>query len=167
VEGSIRKAGSRLRVTAQLIDTDSGNHVWSERYDRELQDVFAIQDELTATIVGAVAGKEQAADISRVRFLASSTFAIAGACFRSFANDTKIMRASWGKVPIRTRGELPRARKEWDCQEEARRSELKYCESHTGEGAGGRELSLSLQLTILAFVPPPKTMSEATGTEDS
>jgi adenylate cyclase len=67
VEGSIRKAGSRLRVTAQLIDTETGNHVWSERYDRDLADVFAIQDELTAAIVGAVAGQVQAADISKAR----------------------------------------------------------------------------------------------------
>jgi adenylate cyclase len=67
IEGSIRKAGSRLRVTAQLIDTDSGNHVWSERYDRELADIFAIQDELTAAIVGVVAGQVQAADISKAR----------------------------------------------------------------------------------------------------
>jgi TolB-like protein/tetratricopeptide (TPR) repeat protein len=67
VEGSIRKSGSRLRVTAQLIDTESGNHVWSERYDRELADVFAIQDELTAAIVGAVAGQVQAADLSKAR----------------------------------------------------------------------------------------------------
>ena len=75
VEGSIRKIGSRLRVTAQLIDTDSGNHVWSERYDRELQDVFAIQDELTAAIVGAVAGQVQTADIGKVRRRATRSLA--------------------------------------------------------------------------------------------
>jgi len=51
LEGSVRKAGSRLRVTAQLVGTADGYHLWSERYDRELQDVFAIQDEITATIV--------------------------------------------------------------------------------------------------------------------
>lgn len=67
VEGSIRKVGAQLRVTAQLIDTDNGNHVWSERYDRAFADVFAIQDELTTAIVGAVANQVQIADIGKVR----------------------------------------------------------------------------------------------------
>jgi serine/threonine protein kinase/Tfp pilus assembly protein PilF len=51
LEGSVRKAGNRLRITAQLIDTASGHHLWSERYDRNLDDVFAIQDEITLAIV--------------------------------------------------------------------------------------------------------------------
>jgi adenylate cyclase len=54
VEGSVRKAGSRVRVTAQLIDATSGNHLWADRYDRELDDIFAIQDEITETIVGNI-----------------------------------------------------------------------------------------------------------------
>src|SRR5262249_44549214 len=61
VEGSVRKAGDRLRVTAQLIEAASGNHVWAERYDRDLQDVFAVQDQIIATIVGTLAGRLQAA----------------------------------------------------------------------------------------------------------
>jgi adenylate cyclase len=52
LEGSVRKAGQRIRVTAQLSDVVTGHHVWAERYDRELDDVFAIQDELVAKIVG-------------------------------------------------------------------------------------------------------------------
>ena len=51
LEGSVRKAGTRLRVTAQLINIADGYHLWSERYDREMEDVFAIQDEITAAIV--------------------------------------------------------------------------------------------------------------------
>jgi adenylate cyclase len=54
LEGSVRKAGSRVRVTAQLNDGDTGKHVWANRYDREFDDVFALQDELTETIVGAL-----------------------------------------------------------------------------------------------------------------
>jgi TolB-like protein/class 3 adenylate cyclase len=54
LEGSVRKAGSRVRVTAQLIDATSGGHVWASRYDRELTDIFAIQDELTKEIVSAL-----------------------------------------------------------------------------------------------------------------
>ena len=54
VEGSVRKAGSRLRISAQLIDGASGAHVWAERYDRDLTDVFAIQDEISEAIVTAL-----------------------------------------------------------------------------------------------------------------
>ena len=54
LEGSVRKSGTRLRITAQLIDVANGYHLWSETYDRELTDVFAIQDELTAAIVSAL-----------------------------------------------------------------------------------------------------------------
>jgi adenylate cyclase len=54
LEGSVRKAGNRVRVTAQLIDATTGNHIWAERYDRELDDIFALQDEITETIVAAV-----------------------------------------------------------------------------------------------------------------
>jgi adenylate cyclase len=51
LEGSIRKSGDRLRITAQLIDTRDGDHVWAERYDRKLDDIFAVQDEITHNIV--------------------------------------------------------------------------------------------------------------------
>ncbi|MEJ2256478.1 MAG: hypothetical protein P8X98_05640, partial [Woeseiaceae bacterium] len=54
LEGSVRKAGNRLRITAQLIDVDNGFHLWSETYDRELTDIFAVQDEITAAIVDAL-----------------------------------------------------------------------------------------------------------------
>jgi adenylate cyclase len=54
LEGSVRKAGTRVRVTAQLIDSTSGGHVWASRYDRELTDIFDIQDELTKEIVAAL-----------------------------------------------------------------------------------------------------------------
>jgi serine/threonine protein kinase/Tfp pilus assembly protein PilF len=54
LEGSVRKAGNRLRVTAQVIDVDTGYHLWSERFDREMADVFAIQDEIAENIVKAL-----------------------------------------------------------------------------------------------------------------
>ena len=56
LEGSVRKAGTRIRVMAQLIDAVDGAHVWSERYDRELADVFAVQDEIAAAITAALRG---------------------------------------------------------------------------------------------------------------
>jgi len=51
LEGSVRKAGNRVRITAQLIDGTSGNHLWAERYDRDLTDIFALQDEISEAIV--------------------------------------------------------------------------------------------------------------------
>jgi serine/threonine-protein kinase len=57
LEGSVRKAGSRLRITAQLIDAAHGHHLWSERYDRQLTDVFEVQDEITAAIRDALSEK--------------------------------------------------------------------------------------------------------------
>ena len=57
LEGSIRKAGNRVRITAQLIDAASGGHLWAERFDRDLTDIFATQDEVVEKIVGALAVK--------------------------------------------------------------------------------------------------------------
>jgi adenylate cyclase len=54
LEGSVRKAGNRVRITAQLIDGASGNHLWAERYDRDLDDIFALQDEISEAIVKAL-----------------------------------------------------------------------------------------------------------------
>lgn len=57
VEGSVRRAGERLRITAQLIDAADGTHLWGERYDRGIGDVFAVQDEIVETVVGTVAAR--------------------------------------------------------------------------------------------------------------
>lgn len=54
IEGSVRKAGNRVRINAQLIEGATGGHIWAQRYDRDLTDIFAIQDEITQTIVGAL-----------------------------------------------------------------------------------------------------------------
>jgi adenylate cyclase len=67
VEGSVRKAGRRVRVTVQLIDAESDRHVWAERYDRELEDIFAIQDEVTASIVATLPGRVEAASHERAK----------------------------------------------------------------------------------------------------
>jgi hypothetical protein len=54
LEGSIRRSGNRVRITAQLIDAASGGHLWAERYDRDLTDLFAVQDDVTRRIVDAL-----------------------------------------------------------------------------------------------------------------
>jgi adenylate cyclase len=65
VEGSVRKAGNRVRVTVQLIDAQTDRHVWADRYDRELEDIFAIQDEVTAAIVATLPGRVEQATHDR------------------------------------------------------------------------------------------------------
>ncbi|MGY3440528.1 adenylate cyclase [Bradyrhizobium sp. USDA 4473] len=67
LEGSVRKAGGRIRVTVQLIDAEADRHVWAERYDRELADIFAIQDEMTRAIVAILPGRVEAAAHDRVK----------------------------------------------------------------------------------------------------
>jgi TolB-like protein len=66
LEGSVRKSGDKIRVTAQLLDADTGNHLWAERYDRNLEDVFAIQDEITTSIVGRIGPELLVAEQSRI-----------------------------------------------------------------------------------------------------
>ena len=65
VEGSVRKAGNRVRVTVQLIDAESDHHIWAERYDRDLEDIFALQDEVTSAIVAVLPGRVEAASRDR------------------------------------------------------------------------------------------------------
>jgi adenylate cyclase len=60
LEGSVRRAVNRVRITAQLINTSTGAHLWAERYDRELEDIFAVQDEVVRTVVTTVAGRLEA-----------------------------------------------------------------------------------------------------------
>jgi adenylate cyclase len=67
IEGSVRKAGDRVRVTAQLINSENGHHVWAERYDRELSDIFEVQDELTRRIAATVAPELERSEHSRAK----------------------------------------------------------------------------------------------------
>jgi TolB-like protein len=67
LEGSIRKSGGRVRITAQLNDVANGSHIWSERYDRDVADVFAVQDEITEAIVGAIEPQLYTAENIRIQ----------------------------------------------------------------------------------------------------
>src|SRR5215475_6713169 len=67
VEGSVRKSGDRVRITVQLNDVATGSHIWGERYDRDLADVFAVQDEITEAIVAAIEPQIYAAENFRAR----------------------------------------------------------------------------------------------------
>ena len=65
VEGSVRRAGRRIRVSAQLIEGSTGNHIWAERYDRELEDIFEVQDEITRTITSTLGGRISEENLTR------------------------------------------------------------------------------------------------------
>jgi TolB-like protein len=67
LEGSVRKAGNRVRITGQLIDAGTGAHLWAERFDGGLEDIFDLQDQVTASVVGAIEPKLEQAEIERAR----------------------------------------------------------------------------------------------------
>lgn len=67
LQGSVRKAGERLRVTAQLVETQGGRQLWSERYDRRLGDVFEVQDEISMSVIGAIEPGLRTIEIERVK----------------------------------------------------------------------------------------------------
>jgi adenylate cyclase len=67
LEGRVRRAGERVRISAQLLEAETGIHIWAERYDRPFDDIFALQDELTLSVVGAIVPSLQDAEIDRVK----------------------------------------------------------------------------------------------------
>ena len=67
VEGSVRRLGARMRITAQLVETASGHHLWAERFDRNQEELFAVQDQVVRTIVGTLVGRLHAASVEQVR----------------------------------------------------------------------------------------------------
>jgi adenylate cyclase len=63
----MRRAGTRVRITSQLVDAQTGLHLWAERYDRSLDDIFALQDEITLSVVGAIEPSLRQAEIGRAQ----------------------------------------------------------------------------------------------------
>ena len=91
VEGSVRKAADRVRVTVQLIDGETETHVWAERYDRKLEDIFAIQDEVTSSIAATLFGRVEAARHDRVQRkrtenMAAYEYVLAGKVLHHWSN---------------------------------------------------------------------------------
>jgi adenylate cyclase len=75
LEGSVRRSGARVRITAQLIEAATGHHLWAERFDRDLADIFDVQDEVTSRIVATLAGKLGESERRRVRSLQTENLA--------------------------------------------------------------------------------------------
>ncbi len=67
LEGSVRKAGGRIRVTGQLIDSQTGTHLWADRFEGKVEDVFDLQDQVTASVIGQIAPKIEHVEIERIR----------------------------------------------------------------------------------------------------
>ena len=65
LEGGVRKSGNRIRVSAQLVEAETGNHIWAERYDRDLADIFAVQDEISEAVTIAIAPAIRDAELRR------------------------------------------------------------------------------------------------------
>ena len=75
VEGSVRRMGNRIRITAQLIDTATGHHVWADRFDRNEEELFAVQDQVVKTIAATLVGRMQAAATERAQRKAPASLA--------------------------------------------------------------------------------------------
>src|SRR5262249_3032533 len=67
LEGSVRKAAGRVRITTQLIEAETNRHIWAERYDRAIDDIFAVQDDITMSTVAAIEPSLRQAEIERVK----------------------------------------------------------------------------------------------------
>jgi adenylate cyclase len=86
VEGSVRKAGDRVRVTAQLINAENGHHIWAERYDRDLADVFAVQDEIAQSIAAIIEPTIDHGERQRIRTTPAGDIDAWELCLRGFSN---------------------------------------------------------------------------------
>ena len=92
VEGSVRKEGDHVRIAAQLVDVATGSHLWAERYDRDLADVFAVQDEITQAVVAAIEPQLYAAENFRARRKAPDNMDAWGLVMRALSHYWRVTR---------------------------------------------------------------------------
>ena len=114
LEGSVRKAGNRVRITGQLIDAATGAHLWADRFDGDLADIFDLQDQVTASVVGAIAPKLEQAEIERAKrkpteSLDAYDYFLRGmAAFHQFTKEANSKALGAVRPRDRTRSELRR-----------------------------------------------------------
>ena len=99
IEGSVRKDGDRVRITAQLNDVATGSHVWAERYDRGLADVFAVQDEITEAIVASIEPQLYAAENFHAKRKAPDSMDAWGLVMRALSHFWRVTRAGQCRRP--------------------------------------------------------------------
>ena len=93
VEGTVRRMGDRVRISVQLIDAETGNHVWGERYDRAQAEIFSVQDEVVQTIVSTLVGRVHVSDAERARRSRRRVSTPTNACSRATRSTGTIRRA--------------------------------------------------------------------------
>jgi adenylate cyclase len=86
LEGSVRKAGNRVRITGQLIDTATGAHLWADRFDSQLEDIFDLQDRVTRSVIGAISHQLERAEIDRARHKPTESLQAYDYHLRAFAS---------------------------------------------------------------------------------
>src|SRR3990167_3880888 len=95
LEGSVRKAAGRVRIAGQLIDSETGVHLWADRFDGSIEDVFALQDQLTESVVGAVAPKLDQAEMERAKRKPVESLDAYDCFFRGMARAREQTKDSW------------------------------------------------------------------------
>lgn len=98
VEGSVRKAGSRIRLTAQLIEASSGSHLWGDKYDGVLDEIFGLQDQIIASLIGAIAPKLRAAEIARASRQRTESLDAYDLVLRSLPKQAPMTKESLGEA---------------------------------------------------------------------
>jgi adenylate cyclase len=104
LEGSVRKAGNRVRISGQLIDAATGAHLWADRFDSQLDDIFDLQDQVTMNVIGAISPKLERAEIDRAKrkptesLQAYDYYLRALACVYRFARETNIEALKLTKI---------------------------------------------------------------------
>jgi TolB-like protein len=92
LEGSVRKAGNRVRITGQLVDAATGNHIWADRYDSTLEDIFDLQDRVTMSVIGAIAPQLERAEIARAQRKPTESLQAYDYYLRALANTYRFSR---------------------------------------------------------------------------
>src|SRR5262249_10377608 len=93
LEGSVRKSANRLRIAGQLIDVSSGTHLWADRFEGAIEDVFELQDQVTASVVGAIGPQLRLAEMKRARHKPTESHDAYDLFFRGLSNFYKWTRA--------------------------------------------------------------------------
>jgi adenylate cyclase len=92
LEGSVRKAGNRVRITGQLVDAATGSHIWADRYDSTLEDIFDLQDRVTMSVIGAIAPQLERAEIARAQRKPTESLQAYDYYLRALANNYRFTR---------------------------------------------------------------------------
>jgi tetratricopeptide (TPR) repeat protein len=98
LEGSVRKAGNRVRITGQLIDTSSGAHIWADRFDGTLDDIFELQDQVASSVAGAIEPRLRLAEIERGRGKPTESLDAYDLYLRAVADFRKVTRDGFGEA---------------------------------------------------------------------